>query len=104
MPQSIVPFYEAVPEDLKGTFEAVQEPFFSVTVEILYGRMGRHCSECGNEHHTLDSGAGGLNGSLQKGHGNKSNYNFHYFLFSKYNLRTRVYVHSYNYFVLVKHN
>lgn len=31
---SVVPFYEAVREGLKGTFEVAQEPFFSGMEEI----------------------------------------------------------------------
>lgn len=52
-------------EGLKGTFEVAQEPFFSGMEEIWYSRMGRHCSEYGNEHHTLDTDAEELNGPLQ---------------------------------------
>ena len=48
-------------EGLKGTFEVAQEPFFSGMEEIWYSRMGRHCSEYGNEHHTLDTDAEELN-------------------------------------------
>ena len=60
--QCIVPFYEAV---LEGYFRGGPRAIFSGMEEIWYSRMGRRCSECGNEHHTLDTDAEELNGPLQ---------------------------------------